>query len=493
MREPRGGPATTGIAAQTAEPPSGTRVEHGERDAPAHRRVTMGVWQLAWPTIVSYATHTLARWADLMMVGPLGKDALAAVGLGGQAFWLTQSIGMLVPTGLTALLARAVGAGDYERADRVLRHALRLGAVIAVAAMAIGVPSARLALSMYGVEPAVIDLGAQYLTWLLVGNVPFALSLVFAAALRAAGDSRTPLMTGLLANVVNVGFNWVLIYGNLGAPALGVRGAAVSTSLAMVAQLAVLAALWRGGRLELRRSPRRAPPDRALYRSLFAIGWPAAVEGMLFAVGILWFQRLVGGYGTEAVAAYNVGAAVLALAFLPGMGFAAAASALVGQHLGDGNPEAAARSGWRATTGALLCMSILGAVIVAFASPIAELFSRDARVVDLIILFIWILGAVLPLMAIEFALGGALRGAGDTFYPLAVVFTGLFVCRLVPASFLALAVGAPLGWVWGALVVDYLAKATLIVRRFRRGRWKTIQLYEGRRPAHADGGAADFV
>jgi putative MATE family efflux protein len=260
----------------------------------------------------------------------------------------------------------------------------------------------------------------------------------------------------------------------------------------MVAQLALLYGWWRRGKLRLRPSRGRLRADRALFGRLFGIGWPATIEGLLFAGGILWFQRLVSGYGTEAIAAYNVGAAILALAFLPGMGFAAAASALVGQHLGAQDPDAAARSGWRATAGALLCMSAMGSVIVAGARPIAGLFSRDPAVADLVVLFIWILGAVLPLMAVEFALGGALRGAGDTAYPLAVVFTGLFVCRLVPASALALAAAAPLGWVWGALVLDYLARATLVARRFRRGRWKTIQVWEGRR-AHSEGGGPDFV
>jgi Na+-driven multidrug efflux pump len=234
-------------------------------------------------------------------------------------------------------------------------------------------------------------------------------------------------------------------------------------------------------------------PQRALFASLFAIGWPAAIEGLLFAGGILWFQRLVSGYGTEAVAAYNVGAAILSLAFLPGMGFAAAASALVGQHLGRGDARAAEHSGWRATIGALVCMVLMGAAIVALARTIAGFFSRDPAVIDLVVLFIWILGAVLPLMAVEFALGGALRGAGDTCYPLAIVFSGLFVCRLVPASLLALGFGAPLGWVWGALVLDYLARASLVARRFRRGRWKTIEVWESAARARGEGGAPDFA
>ncbi|HVR29133.1 MAG TPA: MATE family efflux transporter [Thermoanaerobaculia bacterium] len=483
----------TTVAATAAsgrgEAAAAARADRDARSSPAD----FGVWQLAWPTIVSYATHTLVRWADLMMVGPLGGEALAAVGLGGQAFWLVQSVGMLVPTGLTALLARAVGARDLDRADRVLRHGLWLAAILGAATTICGLPLASFAIRLYGVEPAVVALGADYLTWLLLGNLPFALGLVLAAALRAAGDSRTPLVTAVIANGINVGLNWVLIYGHLGAPALGVRGAAIASTLAMITQVAVLLGWWRRGKLRLRPSRERLRPDRALFGSLFAIGWPAALEGLLFATGILWFQRLVSRYGTEAVAAYNVGAAILSLAFLPGMGFAAAASALVGQHLGDRNPAAAARSGWLATAGALVCMTLVGSVIVAFSRPIAGLFSRDPAVADLVVLFIWILGAVLPLMAVEFALGGALRGAGDTFYPLAVVFTGLFVCRLVPASILALVVAAPIAWVWGALVLDYLARASLVARRFRRGRWRTIQVWEGETPARREDGASDFL
>jgi putative MATE family efflux protein len=474
----------TAVASERQQRPTPTPPE---RSAPS--ALGLGVWELAWPTTISYATHTLVRWADLIMVGPLGREALAGVGLGNQAFWLVQSIGLLVPTGATALLARAVGAGDYERADRVLRHALWLAAAIGALTTLIGIPLATTAIRLYGAEPEVVELGAAFLTWLLVGNVPYVLTLVINASLRAEGDSRTPLVTGVIANAVNVALNFVLIYGYLGFPAFGVRGAAMASSVAMAAQLAMqIALLRRRRRLRAGAAPREPAPmrtDRALLANLFKIGWPTAVEGLLFAVGILWFQRLVSGYGTEAVAAYSVGAAILSLAFLPGMGFAAAASALVGQHLGNRDPAAATRSGWRAAAGALVCLTTLGAIIVTFAHPAAGLFSRDQEVQDLVVLFIYILGAVLPLMAVEYAMGGSLRGAGDTFFPLAVVFTGLFICRLIPATVLALGLQAPLGWVWSALVLDYLARATLLARRFRGGRWKTVKVWEGRRPAGA--------
>jgi len=120
-------------------------------------------------------------------------------------------------------------------------------------------------------------------------------------------------------------------------------------------------------------------------------------------------------------------------------------------------------------------MTAIGLLIVVEAEPLAKIFSDDPEVVALTVDFIWILGAVQPLMAIEFAVGGSLRGAGDTFYPMVTVFYGLFLARLVPAAIAGFAFGAPLQLVWCALIGDYAVKAFLLVRRFRGGHWQTIE------------------
>jgi Na+-driven multidrug efflux pump len=120
-------------------------------------------------------------------------------------------------------------------------------------------------------------------------------------------------------------------------------------------------------------------------------------------------------------------------------------------------------------------MTLIGVTIVFFARPLALLFSDDPEVVGLTIDFIWILGCVQPLMAIEFALGGSLRGAGDTFYPMVTVFFGLFLARLIPAAILGVLLAAPLQLVWCALIGDYAVKSALLIRRFRGNRWKTIE------------------
>jgi len=436
----------------------------------------LGVWELAWPTIVSFATQTAVRWADFAMVGSLGTDALAAVGLGGQVYWLVQSVGTLVPTGLVAVLARAIGAGDNDLADATLRQGLLLAMAIGLATTIALLPFCDFAIAIYGVEPAVVAHGSAYVFWLLWGTVPMATSMVFGTALRAAGDARSPLYIGVAVNVVNLGLNWLLIYGNLGFPALGVAGAAMASSLAMALQIVVFWWFWQRGRFILRRGTGSFRPDFSLMRRISIVGYPAAFEGVAFQVGLLAFQRIMSIYGTAAIAAYNVGAQILSLSFLPGIGFATAAGTLIGQHLGSGDPDAAERSGWRAMTGAIVSMSVIGGAVLWMREPLARSFTDDPEVVRLTIAFTWIVTVVQPMMAVEFAIGGALRGAGDTLFPLIVIFVGLFGFRLIPAMSMATWWDVTVEVIWCALIADWTVKAGMLLVRYRRGKWKELEV-----------------
>jgi len=443
---------------------------------PSSSPAALGVWELAWPTILAFFTQSPVRWVSFAMVGQLGADALAAVGIGNQFFWLVQSLATLAPTGIVALLSRAVGAGDVKLADAALRQGIWLGLGVGAITTVALLPLTHFAISLYGVGDNVVQLGGDYLFWTVLGNVPLTLAIVLGAGLRAAGDTRTPLWIGAFANVVNVGLCWALIYGRFGFPALGVAGAGIASTIAGSLQFPLLWWLWQSGRLALKPSGASWRPDRGVMGRIFRIGYPAAFEGAIFQSGLLGFMRVLGGYETAAIAAYNVGAQILSLSFLPGIGFATAAATLVGQHLGEGEPELAERSAWRSMWGAILSMCLLGAATIAAAEPLAGMFSSDPHVIDLTVDFIWTLGLVQPLMAIEYTVAGALRGAGDTRFPLFAIFAGLFLCRLLPAVIAAYVFHARVQVVWSMLVLDYALKAALLVWRFSRGRWKTLEV-----------------
>lgn len=431
-----------------------------------------GIWALAWPTMVAMGAGTIVRFTDFAMVGDLGPEALAAVGVGGQFYWLIESVGAVAPAGLAAILARAVGAGDARSADHAFRQAQGLGLLLGLFGVAMLFPFTREAIAFYGVAPEVVALGDDYLWWRLWGTLPLSVAMIYGSALRAAGDVKTPLIVSIVASLVNVFANWVLIYGRLGAPALGVTGAAIASNLAFGVMALHFVTLHASRALVLRPAGGRWRPELDMQRRLLRIGVPAGVESGLFQLGLLLFQRIMAPFGTAVIAAYNVGSMLLGFSFIPGVAFSMAAATLVGQHLGARQPARAEAEAWRANRLAIATMSAIGLALAVLARPIASVFTDDPVVVDRAITVLAILGAAHPFMAVEFALGGALRGAGDTFFPMVTVFSGLIVVRLGLAAGLVALLDVSIEAVWAVLIVDYALKALMLIGRFRRGGWQ---------------------
>jgi putative MATE family efflux protein len=434
------------------------------------------VWSLAWPVIASLFSEAAVGLVDMLMVGRLGANAVAAVGVGAQILGSVSVVTMAVGTGTVALVARHVGAGEPARARRVTGQSLLAGFGLACLAILPVLAWAEEVVRLFGVEPGVVG-PATVFTRLVMLSIPGgAVLFVVGSALRAAGDTRTPLAIGLVVNVVNVVLNYVLIFGALGLPALGVRGSALASTTAFTVGAAIGVALLALGRLRVRIGLGDLVPDRQLMLRVVRIGAPTGLEQLAMQLGFLVYLVFASAYGTAAVAAYFIGVRILALSFLPGVGFATAAAALVGQNLGAGDPERATEAGRVAMQLAVRLMSAAGLLLVVFAGPIARLFVADAAVVEDTRWFIYMLGLCQPLMAIDYALGGALRGAGDTRFPLATLFVGLYGCRLLFAWTATHALDLALPWLWAALLGDYGARAALKSWRYRGGAWQRVRL-----------------
>lgn len=449
----------------------------GQRKASVSRQeLVQAVWQLAWPVIVTLLLESLVGLVDTLMVGRLGANAVAAVGVGAQILNSLSIAMTAVGTGTLALVARSIGAGQRDFAERVVAQSLLAAFFLSCACIVPVVVFADTVVGWFGVEPRVRELGTWF-TRLVMFSIPQSAALfVIGSALRAAGDTRTPLWIGALVNVINVVGNYVLIFGALGLPALGVRGSALATVIAFTVGMVFGLALLFRGRLTLRLEPHHFTLDFALIRRVLRIGYPAATEQLLMQVGFFLYLVFAARYGTSAVAAYFIGVRILALSFLPGYGFAAAAAALVGQNLGARQPSLARRSGWESNRLAVYLMSACGVAIIALARPIASAFVDDPAVIQDTVLFIWALGISQPFMAVDFTLGGALRGAGDTRFPLVAVFVGFYGCRLGCAYLASQVFHLELQWLWFSLVGDYIARAALKTWRFRGDRWQKIRV-----------------
>jgi putative MATE family efflux protein len=433
-----------------------------------------GIWQLAFPSILGNLSYTIVAMVQTKFVGELGAQSLAAVGAGQRVFFAMQAILMAVSVGTTALVARSWGAGDYREASRVTMASLVLAGAFALVVAMLGLLFARNIASVFGLDPQTLDMAAENIRWLCIFNVAFAVNFILSAALRASGDAWSPLWISGAVNLLNLPLLYALVLGNWGFPRLGVAGAAISVGLSFSAGAGLLLWFWTRNKFRVKHVGGGWWRRKRL-RQLLDIGYPAALEQGVFQVGFFIFLMLIGNfYGTEAFAAYNIGVNLLMVCMTVGFGFSIAGSTLVGQHLGANDHAAASRSGWRSLWLAMFAMGALGLLVIAFAWELASFFLGDEPLtVQYTVQFMYLLGSMMPLMAIEFALGGALRGAGDTRFPLIATFLGLIGMRCglaVLATYLQL----PVFWVYAALVGDYMLKGGMLVWRFRSGRWRTV-------------------
>jgi putative MATE family efflux protein len=457
--------ADTGAAAGSA---------NGERRG---TQPVSGILRLAWPAILSNLLYSTVGLVDIKIVGSLGPSAVAAVATGNRMFFVLQGVLMAVTAGTTALVARAWGADDRAEAERVTNASMVvcLGVSVVMAVPGIFFPEL-LAGVFQGLDPEAIHQAAGFIWWLSLFNVAFAVSFVLGTACRAAGDTITPLWIGAVTNVVNVVLVYVLIYGvpSFGIPSFGVAGAAIANGISFSLGSVIFLVMWLRGSLIVGLGPGSSLSGPRV-RELFRIGYPAGIEQFVWQAGFIAFLWVVSLYGTAPYAAYGIGVQILALSFVVGFGFSIAASTHVGQRLGAKDPDSAEESGWHAMRLAMASMIVLGAVVIFSAEQVAAFMIDDPEVVRLTVVFIYILGACQPLMAIEFTLGGALRGAGDTRFPLYTVLTGLIGVRVALSAVAALA-GLEVEWIFAALVADYVVKVCMLIWRFRSGAWKRLEV-----------------
>lgn len=433
-----------------------------------------GILRLAWPAVLGNLLMSVVGIVGTKIVGELGAQAVAAVTTGHRIFFITQGIMMALSAGTTAMVARAWGAGDREEAGRITRASVWISLVLSLGLALPCIIWAETLVGVFELDDATLAQGADFLRVVSLFNVAFAIVMVLGAAVRAAGDTLTPLWIGAFTNVVNIFLSYGLVLGRFGLPELGVRGAALAGGLSFGSGAVIALALWLRGKLLVGVGRGRAL-TRTRVRQLVRIGVPAGAEQFIFQAGFVGFLYIVSFYGTAPYAAYGIGVQLLSLSFVVGFGFAIAASTHVGQRLGAGDPAGATYAGWRATWLSIGAMTVIGAIIIATAEFTARLMIDDPEVIRLTVVFIYILGAVQPLMAIEAALGGALRGAGDTRFPMLVTLCGLIVVRGSVAAFGAW-LGVSVEWIFAALIADYIVKAVMLVLRFRADGWKRIQL-----------------
>lgn len=426
-------------------------------------------FQLAWPGIVENLIRVGAQTLFLAFVGRLGADALAAYGAAIQYVFLLFPVWQSLSIGTIALVSRRMGSGEPEEAAAFARQSLLLGTAIAVASGIVFVLFAEPLLVLLGTTPQVAALGAPYLRISGGANAVVTLLIIALAAVRGAGDTRSPFLITAVSVAISVPAGYALL-GVLGLP-----GVALGWLLANGVALAWTLAILVRGHAGLRLGSGGWRPDVSRLRRLLDISLPASGDQLAITVGLLLLSVLALRLGTESYAAHNIVGQIEAISFLPCLGFATAASVLVGQSLGMEDVHRAERAAWASAQTAIVWTSIAGLAMVLLAERTVGIFSSDPAVIAAGAAPLKVIGLGQPVQAINFVMGGALRGAGDTRFMMLATTANWFVLRLPAAILLAFVLDLGLVGLWLAIFIDYFVRSVILVWRFRSRAWARLR------------------
>jgi len=420
--------------------------------------------RLAIPVVIVQVGMMAMGVVDTVMVGHISAQALAAVALGNLYFFTLAVFALGTLMVLDPVVAQAVGAGDGPAVARAVQRGVIIAAILTVPAVLL----LTVAAAVFGLarQPAeVIPLAAAYAIRTAPGTFPFLLFVVFRQSLQAMG--RTAPIVGAIigANLANGLLNWVLIFGHLGFPAMGVVGSAWATTISRV--LLVLG-LWAASRREL--DPLLSPIRPEIWQleplaRMFRLGLPIGAQHVLEFGAFALVALMMGWMGTQAMAGHQVAINLAALTFMVPLGVGDAASVLVGRAVGRGDPEGTRGAARAAFACGVAFMTMTGAVFLSLPEPLARLYSRDPGVIAVAAALIPIAGVFQIFDGTQVVASGVLRGLGDTRAPMVANLLGYWLVGIPVSLYLGFVAGlGPPGLWWGLVLGLGLVGTSLLLR-----------------------------
>ena len=416
--------------------------------------------------------------AATAMVGHISAEAVGAVGLANRVAQIAWAVFSAIGTGATVLVARAIGAKDYDAARKVAQQALVLAIVLVCILAGVVVWQAEaLMVGLFSAQDEILALSFSYLS-LVAWAMPFmAIMQVCGAIMRGAGNTKTPMMVALVVNIINVLFSFSLIYGLGPFPAMGVRGAALGAIIAQScgAALALFALSRPIGDMYFNVTSAYAPDTREV-KKILNIGVPAAFEHLFWQGATIILMRLIVTFGTAELAAHQLGLTAESLSYMPSVGFGIAATAFVGQSLGAQKPQQAESYVRELVRWGMLLTACTASLLFFLPRFIMGWFTGDVAVIELGAKYLMLMALIQLPQQIAAILNGAMRGGGDTRAPMVIGGVGLWLVRLPLSYLLSLHFGFGIIGVWLAMTIDIVIRFCLSSFRYLKGPWRTMKL-----------------
>lgn len=449
--------------------------DYGE--IPREREIIRETLRVAWPSVLESFAINLTGMVDTIMVSSLGTAAIAAVGLTSQPKFLMLAPFLAMNVAVSSIIARRKGEENQDSAIRVLRMSLMITVILTVVMTFIGLTFSNQLMLFMGAKEDTIGLSVDYFQVIMIGNLFTTIPLAINGAQKGVGNTRISMITSLISNTVNVIFNYLLIGGNLGFPALGVKGAAIATVIGTICScaLSIFSVLRRDGFLCLWRA-KGWIADKLSIQSLLKVGSSAFVEQLCLRIGFLLFVVTVANLGTTEMASHQVGMNMMSISFSFGDGFSVAAITLIGQSLGRRRPDLAKIYGSSCQRIGLCCAVVISLFYTIFGRSIFSIFGDDPQFLDYGVTIMRILSVILFFQITQVVQFGCLRGAGDTKYTAVVSLISVTIIRPGLSALLCYPLGLGLVGAWIGTGCDQVVRFLLSYIRFKKGKWVKLKL-----------------
>lgn len=428
---------------------------------------------LALPVIAGMAMEVALSVTDFYWVGKLGSSAQDAVTSAMVIIWTIFATAAIISIGITALVARYVGANDIAHAIYYIRQALWLALLMSGVISVLGFWLTPDLLSFMHADAETMAHAIPYLRMFFAAALFLFFMETIYAVFRASGDTRTPTKVGITVVCINLVLDPILIFGLGPIPPMGVAGAGLATAISYLYGASVILRYLMKGKLGYRVDKiLTSKPIPSALAKISLIGLPIGSQQIAFVM-VYWFLiRFVHEFGSSAGAAMGIGNRMETFSYLTCYGISLAASTMVGQNLGAGKPKRAAKCAWGATAIGVGLATVFSIFFIAMPRQIAQVFSSDPAVVNMAVDYLVILGLSQFTMAVEIILEGSFSGSGDTIPPMLVMIPGS-AARIPLAYYLAFELGWGLSGIWWTLTITTTLKAAVLAWWFSRGRWQS--------------------
>ena len=412
---------------------------------------------LSVPTVLEQIMATLLQYVDTAMVGQLGENATSAVSITTTITWLVNSIPSAMGVGILSLISRAVGSRDDETIKKLSRQALIFVAVFGTVLGGISVLLSPYIPKWMGAEEIIQKQASTYFLIISLPMIFRVASSLFATALRAVEDTKTPMIINFCGNILNIVFNYIFIY----VLSLGVTGAAISTAISYTLTGIVMFTAYRRKEI-LRYKLSTVRFDRDAVRECCKISFPVLMTSITSCIGYVVFARLVANMGTIVFAAHSIAVSAETVFYISGYGLRTATSTMIGISIGERDRDKFNKIS-RISIVLTICMMILsGAVLYIVSNPFMNIFTSSSEVSALGAQMLRIVAFSEPFFGIMIVMEGIFYGVGRTKYPFVVETFSMWCIRI---AFTALCVNAwqlDLSAVWYCMIADNVAKAILL-------------------------------